>query len=59
MRAALENEGTSPETLKAKLTAVREVRKKSTAELADAREELRKVLTVRQEAMLVSYGILE
>ncbi len=59
LRAALENEGTSPETLKAKLTAVREVRKKSAAELTEAREDLRKVLTVRQEALLVSYGILE
>lgn len=59
LRTALENESTSPETLKAKLTAVREVRKKSTAELAEAREELRKVLTIRQEATLVSYGILE
>ena len=59
LRLALENESTSPETLKAKLSAVREIRKKSTAELAEAREELRKVLTVRQEATLVSYGILE
>jgi hypothetical protein len=59
LRTALENESTSPETIKAKLTAVREVHKKSVAELAAAREELQKVLTVRQEATLVSYGILE
>lgn len=59
LRAALENEGTSPETIKAKLAAVREIRAKSTAELTAAREDLKKVLTVRQEAVLVSYGILE
>ena len=59
LRAALENESTSPETLKAKLAAVREIRAKATAELAAAREDLKKVLTVRQEALLVSYGILE
>lgn len=59
LRAALENESTSPETLKAKLSAVREIRAKATAELAAAREDLKKVLTVRQEALLVSYGILE
>jgi hypothetical protein len=55
----LESESTSPETLKAKLAAVREIHAKATTELAAAREDLKKVLTVRQEALLVSYGILE
>ncbi len=59
LRTALENESTSPETLKARLTAVRDIRAKASAELATAREELKKVLTIRQEATLVSYGILE
>ena len=59
LRTALEDQNTSPETLKARLTALREQRKKSQAELAEAREELKKVLTVRQEAALVSFGILE
>jgi hypothetical protein len=59
LRVALENESSSPETLKAKLAAVREIHAKSVAELAAAREDLKKVLTVRQEALLVSYGILE
>jgi hypothetical protein len=59
LRTALENENSSPEELKAKLTAVREQRKKATAELEQAREELRKVLTMRQEAALVAMGILE
>lgn len=59
LRTALENESTSPDELKTKLNAVREQRKKSQADLAAAREELRKVLSVRQEAALVSMGVLE
>lgn len=59
LRAALENESASADELKAKLTAVRDARKKAQAELDQASDELRKVLTVRQEAALVSMGILE
>jgi len=59
LRTALENESASTEELKAKLAALREAHKKSAAELAAAREELRKVVTVRQEAVLVTMGILE
>lgn len=59
LRDALESESTSPDDLKAKLTAVREQRKKAEGELNAAREELRKVLTVRQEAALVAAGMLE
>ena len=59
LRTALQNDGASLEEIKAKLNALREIRKKSTAELAAARDELKKVVTVRQEAALVSMGILE
>jgi Spy/CpxP family protein refolding chaperone len=59
LRAALESDSTSADDLKAKLNAVREVRKKAAAELATAREDLKKVVTVRQEAVLVSMGLLE
>jgi len=59
LKAALESESTSPADIKAKLEAVRAVRKKATADLDQAREELRKVLTQRQEASLVMLGILE
>ncbi len=59
LRTALEDEKTSPEDIQAKLTALREVRKKSEADLNAAREELRKVLSVRQEAALVGMGMLE
>lgn len=59
LQKALENESTSPEELKAKLQALREERKKSTAELEQAQEDLRKVLTQRQEATLVMMGLLQ
>jgi hypothetical protein len=59
LRTAVENENTPNEELKAKLDALREFRKKASAELEILREDLRKVLTVRQEAALVSAGILE
>lgn len=59
LRDALEKDGTTPEEITAKLNAVRESRKKATTELAAAREELKKVVSVRQEAVLFSMGILE
>ena len=59
LRTALDSDSTSADDLKAKLAAVRAVRKKGAADLAVAREELKKVVTVRQEAVLVSMGILE
>lgn len=59
LRLALDSDGTSVDDIKAKLGAVRAVHQKATAELAAAREELKKVVTVRQEAVLVSMGILE
>lgn len=59
LRTTLENESASPDEIKAKLTALRESKKKSEAELTKVREELRQVLSVRQEAALVSMGILE
>ena len=59
LRDALDKDGTSAEDIKAKLNAVRESRKKATVELAAAREELKKVVSVRQEAVLFSMGILD
>jgi hypothetical protein len=59
LRTALESESTSPDEIKAKLAAVRDHRKKVAAELAAARADLLKVVTVRQEAVLVSMGMLE
>ena len=59
LRDALEKDGTSATDIAAKLTAVREQRKKTAAELTAARAELQKVVTARQEAVLFSMGILE
>ena len=59
LKETLENSSASPDDLKAKLTALRESRKKSEAEMAAAREDLRKIVSVRQEAVLVSMGVLE
>jgi len=59
LRAALESDSTSPTDIQAKLSALRESRKKSAAELEQARQDLVKVLTQRQEATLVMIGILD
>jgi hypothetical protein len=49
----------SAEEIKTKLTQYREARKAREANLQKAREELRKVLSVKQEAVCVMMGILE
>ncbi len=59
LRDALEDEKTPASELKAKMQAVREARKKADADLKSAREELRQVLTTRQEAACVMMGLLD
>lgn len=59
LRDALEKEDTPASELKAKMKAVRENRKKNEAEVKAAREQLREVLTTRQEAMCVLMGLLD
>jgi len=59
LRDAVDNASSTADQIKSSLAALRESRKKTAAELAAAREDLRKVLTLRQEAALVSRGILE
>ncbi len=49
----------SPEELKAKMAKLRDARKSKEEALAKAQEDLRKVLTVRQEATAVSMGLLQ
>lgn len=55
----LEDKGATNEDIKAKLAALRAAREKAKAELAKAQTELREVLTLRQEAVLVNSGLLE
>ncbi len=59
LRTVLENQSATPEEIKTQLTAVRSAREKARQELAVAQQELKKILTVRQEAMLVEMGQLE
>ncbi len=59
LRTTLENQSATPEEIKTQLTAVRSAREKARQELAVAQQELKKILTVRQEATLVEMGMLE
>jgi hypothetical protein len=59
LQTAVENQGTPAADLKAKLEAYRAAQAKHEADLKAAREKLRKVLTLRQEAMLVLSGMLD
>ncbi len=59
LRAALESDGTSTTDIKAKLQAVRDAHKRAADELTAARDNLKKVLNLRQEAVFVLAGILE
>ncbi len=56
---AVQSGSASNDDLKAKMTAVRDARKKATDNLAAARADLLKVLSLRQEAVLLSMGILD
>ena len=56
---ALESPDTPTEEIQSKLEAVRKARKREEAELQEAREALREVLTLRQEAQLVLLGVLD
>jgi peptidoglycan hydrolase CwlO-like protein len=59
LRELLQNKDASADDIKAKLTALREARAKTKADLDAARKDLKEVLTQRQEAVLVTNGMLE
>lgn len=59
LQKVLDNKDAKPEEIKASLSALREARAKARVEHEAAQKELREVVTVRQEAQLVSMGILE
>jgi hypothetical protein len=58
LQTTLENQSAPPDEIKKNLTAYREAREKARQELAAAQAELKKILTVRQEAQLVMMGQL-
>ena len=57
--AGYDRRALKPEEIKEKLTALRKAREKAEQELTKAQEELRKVLTLHQEARLVLIGFLK
>jgi len=59
LRSLLEDETSSASSIKAALDALRAARERAQQELAAARNELREVITARQEAQLVLMGILD
>lgn len=59
LRQVVEAENASAAEIKSKLANLREQRKLAETALHDAREKLRAVLTLRQEAQLVLLGILD
>jgi hypothetical protein len=59
LRTTLENQSASADEIKTALTNVRAAREKARQELAVAQQDLKKILTVRQEAVLVEMGQLE
>ncbi len=59
LQTTLEDTAATPDKIKAQLTALRAAKEKTKQELAVAQQELRKVVTVRQEAQLVLMGMLD
>lgn len=59
LRSALEDENTSEAAINERLKAYRAAREKADADLKAARDDLRDLVTPRQEAVLVMYGMLE
>lgn len=59
LEEVLDKDDASSDDIKSKLAAYRTSREKKAAELKTAREDLRKVLTVKQEALLVLAGMLD
>jgi hypothetical protein len=59
LAATLANKDAKPDEIKARLDAYRAARAQAKAELAAAQQDLLGLLTQRQEAMLVTLGILE
>jgi hypothetical protein len=58
LRKALDSKASAPE-IKARLGELRAARKKKEAELENAQDELREILSARQEAIAVTLGVLK
>jgi hypothetical protein len=58
LQELLESESAKPNQIKAKLTALRTAREKAKQDLVKAQDDLKKILSVKQEATLVLIGLL-
>jgi hypothetical protein len=59
LREVLADKGAKPEEIKAKLTALRAAKEQARQDLVKARQDLRQLMTLRQEAVLVLNGLLD
>ena len=59
LQASVDNKSAAADELKLKLAALREARAQAKADMLAAQEELRELLTVRQESILVMMGVLD
>jgi hypothetical protein len=59
LQKLLEDKDAKPDEIKAKLQALRDAKTKAKEELTKAQAELKELLSARQEAVLVSSGVLE
>jgi flagellar motility protein MotE (MotC chaperone) len=59
LQTTLEDTSATPDTIKQQLTKLRAAKEKAKQELAKAQQDLRQVLTLRQEAVLVLMGLLD
>jgi hypothetical protein len=59
LRETLDNKDAKPDEIKAKLDALRAARAQAKQDLAAAQQELKGLLTQRQEAVMVEMGMLE
>ncbi|HSZ58029.1 MAG TPA: hypothetical protein VK797_20365 [Tepidisphaeraceae bacterium] len=59
LREAIDNKDSTPTDIADKLKAFREARAAARAELVQAQDDLRQFLTMKQEATLVSMGLLD
>jgi hypothetical protein len=59
LQTLLDNTSATPEQIKQALTKFRSAKEKAKQDLAKAQQDLRQVLTIRQEAQLVVMGLLD
>src|SRR5439155_1513392 len=59
LRQTLDNKEANAEQINSRLTALREAKEKAKTTLASAQKDLKEILTQRQEAVLVMFGMLD